>query len=110
MDPDTISQYGNACCQKAVESNPSMMIPWYLMACYTYEKLDVSILTDAYYDEMSRNMAIAWPNLTHRHKKLIGMTDLFKGSSLSIDMGTLPTLVTDAAKSFIAYATIASAS
>lgn len=90
-------------CEEIISNNPSMMIPWFIMACVAYEKHDSPILTDAFYDIMSRRMAQSWRTLMHRHKNLIHVEDptLFKGSSVSIEWSHIPSIVYDTTQRLI---------
>lgn len=69
--------------------NINMMVPWYLMAAYAYYKEDDPILSDYFFDDMSKTMLEVWDDITHYHKHLINTDDLTAGSYL----GEYPSIV-----------------
>ena len=89
-------------CRLIVRGNSNMLIPWFLMSSYAYDVLDTSIISDALYDSLSREMFEKFHDLHHVHKNYIkyvlGET---KGSSLCVDMSNLPTIVKDTAVKLI---------
>lgn len=62
------------------ELAPNSAIPWFLMASYLYYIHDVSLLSDALYDQMAKAILEAWDELEHDHKHLIRKSDLTAGS------------------------------
>jgi hypothetical protein len=78
--------------------NINMMVPWYLMAAYAYYKKDEPILSDAFFDAMSKTMLERWNDIVHRHKHFITVDDLEAGTYLgdypSIIEGALEELLT----------------
>ena len=64
--------------------NPSMMVPWYLMASYAYYKEDNPIFTDTFFDELSKTMLTVWDDIDHFHKTLISVEDLHAGTYLGL--------------------------
>ena len=62
--------------------NPSMMVPWYLMASYAYYKEDNPIFTDTFFDELSKTMLTVWDDIDHFHKELVTVEDLRAGTYL----------------------------
>lgn len=60
--------------------SPNLMIPWYLMASYAYYCHDLSLVSDATYDEMAKEMLQLWDSLEHEHKSLITTADLEAGT------------------------------
>ena len=68
--------------QELFDSNINMMVPWYLMAAYAYYKEDDPILSDQFFDNMSKVMLDKWDEINHFHKDLIGTMDLVAGSYL----------------------------
>lgn len=62
--------------------NINMMVPWYLMASYAYYKKDEPILSDAFFDAMSKTMLERWDDIDHFHKHLITVDDLQAGTYL----------------------------
>lgn len=63
---------------------PDAMVPWWLIASYLYYMHDISIISDALFDHMSRDMLNQWDTITHDHKHLISEDDLQAGSGFAI--------------------------
>jgi hypothetical protein len=57
--------------KEIIENNPNMSIPWWLMASYAYYGLYKAIITDGYYDKLSKFIADNYDTLQHWHKELI---------------------------------------
>ena len=74
--------------------NINMMVPWYLMAAYAYYVEDDPILSDSFFDDMSKTMLTCWDDIEHYHKHLINKDDLAAGSYL----GEYPSIVEGALK------------
>tara|TARA_R110000782_G_scaffold186064_1_gene276132 strand:+ start:323 stop:664 length:342 start_codon:yes stop_codon:yes gene_type:complete len=62
--------------------NPNMMVPWYLMASYSYYVEDDPILSDGLFDELAHKMLESWDTIEHWHKELITEEDLKAGTLL----------------------------
>jgi NAD-dependent DNA ligase len=71
-------------CMDAIE-NPNMMIPWYLMAAYSYYEQDDPILSDGLFDGLAKRMLECWDDIDHWHKDLITTRDLEAGTLLARD-------------------------
>lgn len=69
-------------CMDAIE-NPNMMIPWYLMAAYSYYEQDDPILSDGLFDGLAKRMLECWDDIDHWHKDLITTEDLEAGTLLA---------------------------
>lgn len=61
---------------------PSMTVPFYLMASYAYYKQDDPILSDGLFDALGKFMYSNWDNIDHFHKHLITKDDLNAGTYL----------------------------
>lgn len=70
---------------EAVQNNPNLCVPWYLTAAYLYYVCDISILSDAAFDELARYMLEEWESIEHWHKHLITEDDLRAGTLLRRD-------------------------
>ena len=93
MSDEFISVYEKMC-MDTIESNPNMLVPWYIMAAYAYYKDDDPIFSDAFFDNMSKIMLDEWMNIYHYHKDLITIEDLKGGTYL----GKYPSIVKGALK------------
>lgn len=71
-------------CMDAIE-NPNMMVPWYLMAAYSYYEQDDPILSDGLFDALAKRMLECWDDIDHWHKDLITTEDLEAGTLLARD-------------------------
>lgn len=65
-------------CYDLIQQNKNMLIPWFLMSCYAYYHRNVSILSDALFDQICTQLEVNWEDIQHRHKSLIIRT----GSSI----------------------------
>ena len=79
---------------KLIKNNINLMIPWYLMSSYAYYKEDNPIVSDAFYDNMCKQMIIKWDNIKHIHKEHISLDDLYAGTFL----GKYPSIIKGALK------------
>lgn len=84
-------------CRRLIATSPNLMIPWYLMASYSYYIEDDPILSDSLYDELAKRMLESWATLEHRHKGLITEDDLRAGTLLGVR--EYPGMVVEATKS-----------
>ena len=67
-------------CLDCCDTNPNLMIPWYLMAAYAYYVEDSPILTDHMFDHLAKRMLKDWDNLTHFHKNCLDKDMLQAGT------------------------------
>lgn len=51
--------------------NPNMMVPWWIMAAWAYDKGERPILSDSCFDALATRLDIEWKMVEHRHKKLL---------------------------------------
>jgi hypothetical protein len=70
--------------RSVTEANPNMLVPHYLMACFLYYKEDDPLISDALFDEMSKELQAKWETITHFHKHLISLDDLRAGTGYAI--------------------------
>ena len=80
--------------QDKIDSNINLTVPWYLMAAWAYYEDDNPILSDGYFDNLSRKIMIHWDEIDHMHKDFISKDDLEAGSFL----GKYPSRVEGAVK------------
>ena len=69
-------------CSDTCDSNPNMMVPWYLMAAYAYYVQDDPILEDSTFDRLAKRMLAQWDDIEHFHKHLLSTDDLTAGTYL----------------------------
>jgi hypothetical protein len=58
-------------CRSVVDRNPSMAIPWVLMAAFLYYHRDETIISDGLYDHLAGLVKARWEHLEHPHKHLL---------------------------------------
>ena len=80
--------------QDKIDDNINLTVPWYLMAAWAYYEEDNPILSDGYFDNLSRKIMIHWDEINHMHKDFISKDDLEAGSFL----GKYPSRVEGAVK------------
>lgn len=61
-----------------------MLVPHYLMACFLYYVEDAPLLSDALFDDMSKELLARWDGIEHFHKHLISVDDLRAGTGYAI--------------------------
>lgn len=69
-------------CQKIIDKNPNMLIPWYLIASYAYYQEDSPIISDGLFDKICKKALQNWRIIEHRHKHLVTESDLTAGTCL----------------------------
>lgn len=62
------------------KANRNLMVPFYLMASYTYYIRDASIMSDGDYDSLCARLDRQWDRVEHRHKHLIDRDWLSAGT------------------------------
>lgn len=72
--------------------NINLMVPWYLMASYAYYEQSDPILSDAFYDDLSKTMLTVWDDIVHWHKDYITVDMLNAGTYI----GSYPGIVNGA--------------
>lgn len=84
-------------CRTAIKGAPMSIVPWWLMASYLYYTHDLSVLSDALYDELAKDMLARWDDIRHPHKRLITVDHLEAGSLFSLKEDDYPMLTRNAA-------------
>lgn len=67
-------------CLDIIDTNPNMMVPWYLMAAYAYYEQDDPILSDAVFDRLSKRLLENWDTIEHLHKEYLSEDMLRAGT------------------------------
>jgi len=86
----------DAIAQKRIDMNINMSIPFYLMAAYAYYVKDNPLFSDAFFDNLAKNVLENWDTIDHYHKSLIKKDDLIAGTYL----GKYPSVVEGAVETF----------
>ena len=58
------------------ETNPNMLIPYYLMFSYLYYVKNISLIEDTEFDQMCKTLLEKLDGLTHMHKHLVQKENL----------------------------------
>ena len=66
------------------ETNPNMLIPYYLMFSYLYYKKDISLIDDTEFDLLCKNLLEKYDSLKHMHKHLVNKESLTAGTGYDI--------------------------
>ena len=81
-------------CLDTVDSNPNMLIPWYIMASYAYYIQDDPLLSDGSFDRLCTRLLEQYDNIEHQHKDFLDKDALRAGTYL----GEYPTRIPDTVK------------
>lgn len=82
--------------KKPYLAKPNLMVPWYLMAAYTYYHLDESLMPDADFDTLAKRLLANYDKVEHRHKHLITVDEL-RGGTLLLPLDKYPEITKDSA-------------
>ena len=66
------------------ETNPNMLIPYYLMFSYLYYEKNISLIDDGEFDKMCKTLLEKYDDLEHMHKHLVTKGDLTAGTGYGI--------------------------
>lgn len=77
------------------------VVPWWLMASYLYYHHDVSLVSDALYDEMAKDLSSRWGEIRHPHKGMITQEDLLAGTFYGLPAKSYPMSCRAAAKQLV---------
>ena len=84
-------------CKVAIKMAPMSIVPWWLMASYLYYVHDLSLLSDALYDQLAKDMLASWGDIKHPHKHMITPDHLKAGSLFSLKEEDYPLMTRYAA-------------
>lgn len=79
-----------------VDENLNMLVPLYLILSYAYYVEDSPLVSDAFYDNMAKQLYKEYDNIEHRHRHLIKKDALAAGSFV----GTYPSIINGALLDF----------
>ena len=65
-------------------TNKNMLVPYYLMFSYAYYQENESLIPDAEYDQICKDIITNWNDITHWHKPLIKLESLKAGTGYDI--------------------------
>jgi len=59
-------------CRSVVDRNPNMLVPWWIMAAWVYDRVGgEALVSDALFDEIAARLDREWDSITHWHKPLL---------------------------------------
>ena len=79
--------------QTVFEISPNMRVPYYLILSYLYYKRDISIVSDAFFDNLAKEILSDYENISHYHKHFLTKDMLEAGTYL----GKYPSVVSGSA-------------
>lgn len=88
-------------CQAVLDNAPNGIVPWILMAAYTYHIHNVSMISDGMFDHMCKKLLADWDKVEHRHKHLITQEDLRAGSLYRLKAVDYPSVTRCAAENLL---------
>ena len=89
--------------EQLISGNVHLLVPWYLILSYAYYHLDVSLVSDALYDRVCRDLLLAIRSsaVDHRHLSLCDVDALEAGTAYRLRSEDYPSMATHCAKQFI---------
>lgn len=101
--PATAFVFHDGICDVALANSRNMLVPWYLIACWSYFVGDHPLLTDARFDRLCRELDAEWDRIEHRDKSLIDRA-LLKAGTCGLARDSYPPSVRGAAAHLAAAA------
>lgn len=84
-------------CQAVINVAENAVVSWFLMASFLYYIHDISILSDPFYDQLTKRFLNDYDRLTHPHKELITKDDLAAGTLYNLRADQYPGMTKGAA-------------
>lgn len=86
-----------------IETNPNLLVSWYLILSYAYYILDESLVSDHLYDRICRDLreALETFEIDHRHMKLCDVGMLEAGTAYHLKKEDYPGMVVGSAEGFV---------
>ncbi len=69
---------------KSYQTNPNMLVPYYLMYSYAYYQENESLISDHEYDNICKQLIEKWDTIKHWHKPLLNLESLKAGTGYDI--------------------------
>jgi len=57
-------------CRERISSNANLLVPWWIMAAWTYEQ-GLDFISDGLFDEIAVRLDREWETIAHQHKHLL---------------------------------------
>lgn len=69
------------------------LVPFYLMASFSYYELNDVFMDDDGYDRLCRRLQEEWPQISHPHKSLVKLDSLDATTGYNLDFKELPSII-----------------
>lgn len=79
--------------QEFIDTEINTSISWFLLLSYHYYHKNESLVTDSFYDELSKFILDRWGNIKHPHKNLITKENLKCGSLYNLKEEDYPIIL-----------------
>ena len=66
------------------DTNPNMLVPYYLMFSYLYYEKNVSLIDDGEFDQMCKTLLEKYDDIEHFNKDLVNKENLKAGTGYDI--------------------------
>lgn len=88
--------------EEFLKKEVNLLVPWYLILSYAYYFLDVSLVSDGFYDRICKDLMAALDafDIDHRHMRLCDMDALKAGTAYHLKRGDYPGMVVSCAEKF----------
>ena len=85
-----------------LRKGPNMLVPWYLILSYAYYSLNVSLVSDSFYDRICKDLGDALDafDIDHRHMGLCDMESLSAGTAYRLKKEDYPGMAVSCAETF----------
>lgn len=80
-------------CRAAIKEHPDAAVSWFLCTSWLYYREDVSVISDALFDQLCKDLLARWAEVQHPHKRFISEDDLRAGSGFALPWHQLPSMV-----------------
>lgn len=89
--------------ENLLNQGPNMLVPWYLILSYSYYFLNISLVSDGFYDRICKDLMAALDafNVDHRHIGLCDMEALAAGTAFHLKKKDYPGMAISNAERFV---------
>ena len=88
--------------EELLRQEPNLLVSWYLILSYAYYFLDVSLVSDALYDRICKDLLAALEgfDIDQRHMGLCDLESLSAGTAFHLKRGDYPGMAVSCAETF----------
>jgi len=87
--------------EECFTKNQNLMVSWFLILSYLYYDCDLTLVSDAFFDRLCKDLSANLDRLSHAHKHLITHDMLTAGTGYNLS-GHFPGIVEGAATDLVA--------